>query len=228
MGWRRIPEAACERLQAPPQPDSSRDRSSHHGGGTPPARAVVRSVCLLDGLVALLREASTAAGVRAPDAGGLLQNTTLRSDAMLTVYPGDGARYIRHTDNSCVRGSGRRCNGRRLTAIAYLNPRPLPPSTESLDGALRLYGSEEGGAAALTSPPRLDIAPVHDRLVLFWADSRVPHEVLPTSNPRYALTVWYYDSEEALRTVRTADETGAGGGAGLSQATGRVPGPTKD
>jgi hypothetical protein len=184
VGWRRVPGGACEQRQ----PDVD------HRGSSSSTAVVVRSVCLLDGLVALLREASVVAAevlAAAPYArAGLLENTTLRSDAMLTVYPGNGARYVRHTDNSCKRGIGQRCNGRRLTAIAYLNPHSLPPETESLDGALRLYGSEEGGAAALMGPPRLDIAPVHDRLVLFWADSRVPHEVLPTSNPRYALTVW--------------------------------------
>jgi hypothetical protein len=38
-----------------------------------------------------------------------------RARAMLTCYPGGGARYIRHVDN------GNR-NGRKLTAILYLNP----------------------------------------------------------------------------------------------------------
>lgn len=34
---------------------------------------------------------------------------------MLTCYPGEGSRYIRHVDNGNE-------NGRKLTAIMYLNP----------------------------------------------------------------------------------------------------------
>ncbi|EOD31618.1 hypothetical protein EMIHUDRAFT_231583 [Emiliania huxleyi CCMP1516] len=50
-----------------------------------------------------------------------LQGITGRSNAMVACYPGGGARYVRHCDNSCDAGSGNRCNGRRLTAILYLN-----------------------------------------------------------------------------------------------------------
>ena len=38
------------------------------------------------------------------------------------MYPGGGARYVRHCDNACLAGEGEKCNGRRLTAILYLNP----------------------------------------------------------------------------------------------------------
>ena len=36
------------------------------------------------------------------------------AEAMLSVYPTGGAHYIRHVDNVCTRGVGKRCNGRRL------------------------------------------------------------------------------------------------------------------
>ena len=58
-----------------------------------------------------------------------------RSKAMCACYPGGGARYVRHCDNSCDSGHGERCNGRRLTAIVYLNEGWAP-----LDGGeLRLF-----------------------------------------------------------------------------------------
>lgn len=38
-----------------------------------------------------------------------------RTDAMLTDYPGKGARYVKHVDNT-------HADGRILTAIVYLNP----------------------------------------------------------------------------------------------------------
>ena len=44
-----------------------------------------------------------------------------RSQAMCAIYPGSGARYVKHTDNSCQMGEGVKCNGRRLTMILYLN-----------------------------------------------------------------------------------------------------------
>ena len=50
-----------------------------------------------------------------------LRDIAHRSKAMVACYPGGGARYVRHCDNSCESGHGERCNGRRLTAIIYLN-----------------------------------------------------------------------------------------------------------
>mmetsp|Transcript_2669 Transcript_2669/g.6447 ORF Transcript_2669/g.6447 Transcript_2669/m.6447 type:complete len:289 (+) Transcript_2669:93-959(+) len=43
------------------------------------------------------------------------------SRAMVACYPGDGTHYELHCDNACDSGEGERCNGRRLTAILYLN-----------------------------------------------------------------------------------------------------------
>ena len=50
-----------------------------------------------------------------------LNNVSNRSKAMLTCYPGHGARYVKHTDNHCRLGKGGHCNGRRLTTLIYLN-----------------------------------------------------------------------------------------------------------
>ena len=114
-----------------------------------------------------------------------------RSKAMVACYPGGGARYIRHCDNSCDSGHGERCNGRRLTAILYLNE-----AWKALDGGeLRLFEPY----APKGRPPLADVQPLFDRLLLFYADYRVPHEVLPAHAERLAVTVWYFDSEEYKR-----------------------------
>ena len=47
--------------------------------------------------------------------GGDARNVVSRSQAMCTLYPGAGARYVRHVDNPDR-------NGRLLTALLYLNP----------------------------------------------------------------------------------------------------------
>jgi hypoxia-inducible factor (prolyl hydroxylase) len=160
-------------------PVPGRGRHPHPAGSQ---SAVAKLVRLLDELVSLLASGDA-------DHGSVeLGDVTHRSDAMVTCYPHE-ARYVRHTDNSCRRGHGARCNGRRLTAIGYLNP-PRPDG----DGALRLYS---GDGDVLTSAPRLDVQPDLDRVLLFYSDDRVPHEVLPTDEPRFAVTVWYYDSTEA-------------------------------
>lgn len=45
--------------------------------------------------------------------------------------------------------------------------------------------------------------PLAARLALFFAES-VPHAVMPTFAPRYALTVWYYDAEERRESMMIA------------------------
>ena len=42
----------------------------------------------------------------------------------------------------------------------------------------------------------VDVEPHADRLILFFADIRVPHEVLPSFRERFAITLWYFDSPE--------------------------------
>eukprot|EP00315_Gephyrocapsa_oceanica_P030434 CAMPEP_0185424476 /NCGR_PEP_ID=MMETSP1365-20130426/13250_1 /TAXON_ID=38817 /ORGANISM="Gephyrocapsa oceanica, Strain RCC1303" /LENGTH=310 /DNA_ID=CAMNT_0028028409 /DNA_START=90 /DNA_END=1022 /DNA_ORIENTATION=+ len=147
-----------------------------------------------DGLVAALRDHAGSA----PLAG-----THWRSaDAMLACYPPNGTRYVRHLDNVCSGGTGARCNGRRATAVYYLNP----PAEDPTHGALRLFSP-----GLPTSPPLADIEPHPDHLALFLSDERVPHAVLPTgpSQTRLAVTLWYFDAaEEAAAAADNANGEG--------------------
>lgn len=109
---------------------------------------------------------------------------------MMTCYPGEGAHYIRHCDNtSTIR------NGRKLTVLYYANPQ----WSTADGGELRVFEQALAvkGEKADT-PMKRDIAPLGDRVVVFWSDTRVPHAVLPSSTRRYAITTWYLDEEERV------------------------------
>jgi hypoxia-inducible factor (prolyl hydroxylase) len=120
---------------------------------------------------------------------GLLQRNTksdlskcrieTRSQAMIACYPGEGSQYLRHVDNP-------HGDGRCLTAIYYLNKEW---DKERDGGLLRLFPTQRMDVVA-------NIAPEFDRLILFWSDRRNPHEVHPSFRLRFAITVWYYNSEE--------------------------------
>ncbi|MBF5042440.1 2OG-Fe(II) oxygenase [Aggregicoccus sp. 17bor-14] len=96
-----------------------------------------------------------------------------RFDVQLALYPGEGARYVRHRDAF----PGAAGDNRRLTAILYLNPAWEPAH----GGQLRLF----------TEAGPVDAEPVLDRLVVFLSE-RLEHEVLPSHAPRLALTAWFY------------------------------------
>ena len=162
-------------------------------------RALDRLADSVDALVSTLRDtcipkgkadlAGSAAVTAAARASLELQNVHHRSHAMLATYPRNGSRYVRHLDNVCAEGFGTRCNGRRLTAVYYLNE---AWASETDGGALRLF---KPGLA--NSEPLVDLEPHLDRLTLFWADERVPHAVLPTgSRDRLAVTIWYFCDHE--------------------------------
>ena len=72
---------------------------------------------------------------------------------------------------------------RVLTTIVYLNRDWIPAD----GGSLRLHTRAEGG---------VDVAPLIGRVLFFWSDGRVPHEVLPAYQPRYAVSLWYYDTTD--------------------------------
>ena len=111
----------------------------------------------------------------------------LRRDEMqVTCYPGSGSRYVRHVDNNAN-------NGRRLTCILYCNPTWTPAD----GGELRLYVRESHV---------IDVAPLMNRCVIFWSDSRVPHEVLPSHADRYALSIWYCGASATVPPVALPSE----------------------
>jgi hypoxia-inducible factor prolyl hydroxylase len=108
-----------------------------------------------------------------------LENIATRSKAMLTCYPSNGKFYSKHVDNP----NG---NGRRLTAIYYVNESDWNAKD---GGSLVIHGGTRGCE-------KVEIAPLLNRLVLFWSDSRCPHEVLPCYRDRFAITLWFIDSVE--------------------------------
>ena len=117
------------------------------------------------------------------DLGG--DKMLIRHEMQCTCYPGNGARYVRHVDDALAH------RGRILTCIAYANPAWQPPH----GGALRLH--VKSGAK--------DIEPIDGRLILFWSDSRCPHEVLPAHRERYAVSVWFSDAD-ALALAAKAEQ----------------------
>jgi len=100
-----------------------------------------------------------------------------RCKIMATCYPQDGKRYVAHYDNP-------NRNGRKVTIILYLNEE---------------WRQGDGGVLrAKTRGVQVDVAPLFNRLFVFWSDRRVPHEVLPTAKgkDRFAITIWYMDEKE--------------------------------
>lgn len=153
--------------------------------------ALKELILIMDTLVAQLRAVN-------PALSGLYE----RSDAMVAVYPGNGARFANHVDNTTN-------DGRRLTVLAYLNP----GWEEALGGALRVTEPAvkrtnwTSGEGLTEGEVEVDVYPVCGRLAMFYS-SEVAHEVMPTHGYRYALTIWYYDRTERLQAMSDAKNAG--------------------
>jgi len=124
-----------------------------------------------------------------------------RANPMITCYPGGGAHYVKHCDNTPSVA-----NGRRITSLYYANG----AWKRGDGGELRVYApaTAETGPEAVTAPI-CDVAPIGDRVVLFFSDCRVPHEVLPARTLRFAVTLWFFDSAERARAKQNADDSKA-------------------
>ncbi|XP_061842819.1 prolyl hydroxylase EGLN3 isoform X1 [Nerophis lumbriciformis] len=135
-----------------------------------------------DAISALLRRLDHVITVCARSLVG--RSITERSKAMAACYPGNGAGYVKHVDNP-------NSDGRCITCIYYLNKNW---KAQEDGGVLRIF--PDGKSCAV------DIEPHFDRLLVFWSDRRNPHEVLPSYAARYAVTVWYFDSDERAEARR--------------------------
>ncbi|XP_051158957.1 egl nine homolog 1 [Leptopilina boulardi] len=109
-----------------------------------------------------------------------------RTKAMVACYPGHGTHYVKHVDNP----NG---DGRCITAIYYLN---RDWDVRKYGGLLRIFPSCWKEHVA-------NIGPYFDRILFFWSDKRNPHEVQPAYKTRYAITLWYFDTEERKRALQT-------------------------
>lgn len=123
-----------------------------------------------------------------------MQGITALSDAQFAVFPGspenDDARYIRHVDNE----DG--CNGRLLTCTFYLNE---DWDAEHDGGEIRLFEEDQ-------KQIKVDVAPEMNRLVAFFSDSSVPHEVRRSRRDRCAITTWYINEELHLAYHQAEEE----------------------
>lgn len=107
---------------------------------------------------------------------------------MAAVYPGGGARYVRHSVwkvvlycTDALQDVSEFAPDRRLTAILYLNENWQPHHGGQLH--IDAYDGK-----------RYEIAPVANRVLFFH--SVLMHEVRPAHRERAAVTGWYYGPRE--------------------------------
>ena len=142
----------------------------------------LRSDAPPDSLPGYLLKVSTLVSELKPHLPSELANIISRSRAMVTCHP-PGARYAKHVDNGRDDGNG---NGRRLTILLYLNL----GWKEGDGGELAIYNKDDKNECVRV------VEPVGDRVVIFWSDRRVPHEVLESHKDRFTVTTWFFDGPE--------------------------------
>jgi len=134
--------------------------------------------CALDRLVTQMRREE---GVD-PKTAKRLRRIAFRENTMVACYEGGArGRYLKHCD------TGRKAV---LTAIFYLNDSWC---TED-GGMLRLFHDK------CPTRVRYDVAPLANRLLLFWSTDECPHEVRAAHRDRYAMTVWFLDARQHIDT----------------------------
>ena len=138
-------------------------------------------------LMDAVREACDAAPPGANSGAGTAAKLSIEAHtnlplAMLACYPGGGAQFVRHVDNSPEAS-----DLRAVTAILYLNGGWTPAD----GGALRVYGIPGAGHGAGPGGGEAyqEVEPRRGTLVIFWSHV-VPHAVMPAGASRYALSMW--------------------------------------
>lgn len=121
-------------------------------------------------------------------------NINGRTKGMVACYPGNDTKYLRHIDNP-------NADGRCMTCIYYINK---DWNVETDGGLLRIFPEGQETVA--------NIVPKFDRLLFFWSDRRNPHEVQAAKKCRYAITVWYFDSEEKAAAMKRLSAQNNNGG----------------
>ena len=145
-----------------------------------PETSVLRTyVAAMDGVRARLSEHETLKA----RLGGSLDDCNF----MTAIYPGGGARYVRHRDALPYKA------GRKITVIYYLNAE----WQEGHGGELQIWPTEELEEVPVRVPP------IADRLLIFV--SSMWHEVLPSWRPRYALTTWMFNRQDTALELLAED-----------------------
>jgi len=124
---------------------------------------------------------------------------------MCSCYPGEGAKYVRHRDNSVSLPEGTFSNPREITCIIYLNPEDWQAERDG--GCLRMHlaakvDNNKGcpdNCSSRDGACHLDIEPQAGRMVLFKS-KEILHEVLPAYRTRMALTLWIFGEPDNVST----------------------------
>jgi hypothetical protein len=149
---------------------------------------------------------TTAAAARARTAmgGGSRRSITATKTGAPTTAGAcacTGRRVRQRTTRSRPARRSARCCSNHSRDLEERSAAFLTPASSFAQGA---DGAEAAAAAAAAGDAHADVAPLLDRLLLFFSDFRVPHEVLAARRPRFACTLWYMERDEGSVSLGSA------------------------